>query len=79
MTDVDPGFPVLGGRTDYRASFTGDYGEGYILIKNNQWDDYNLVYADTQEAYSLVDYDVRYFAVIGEDVYFTSRESDTNT
>ncbi len=79
VPEFDPGFAVQGDMTDYRASFTGYYGESYILIKNNQWDDYNLVYADTQEAYSLVDYDVRYFAVIGEDVYFTSRDSDTNT
>ena len=79
VPEFDPGFAVQGYMTDYRASFTGYYGESYILIKNNQWDDYNLVYADTQEAYSLVDYDVRYFAVIGDDVYFTSRDSDAGT
>ena len=79
VPEIDPNLGMQGSVTDYRASFTGYYGNSYILIKNNQWDGYNLVYADTQEAYSLVDYDVRYFTVIGEDVYYTSRDADDGT
>ncbi|MCM1103681.1 MAG: DUF5050 domain-containing protein [Clostridium sp.] len=79
VPEIDPNLAVQGSVTDSRASFTGYYGENYILIKNNQWDDYNLVYADTQEAYALVDTDVRYFTVIDGDVYYTSRDADTGT
>lgn len=75
----DLGDSSAGTDTDYRAPFTGYYGGNYILIKNNQWDDYNLVYSDTTQAYALVDEDVRYFAVIGDEVYYTSRNSDTET
>lgn len=64
---------------DYRAPFTGYYGGDYILIKNNQWEGYNLVYSDTTEAYALVDEDVRYFTVVGDEVYYTSRDADTET
>lgn len=64
---------------DYRAPFTGYYGGDYILIKNNQWEGYNLVYSDSTEAYALVDEDVRYFTVVGDEVYYTSRDADTET
>lgn len=77
MDDLTGG--SAGNDTDYRASFTGYYGGEYILIKNNQWDGYNLVYSDTTEAYALVDEDVRYFSVIDGEVYYTSRNSDTET
>ena len=78
VPDFDPDM-VQGDMTDYRASFTGYFGDSYILIKNNQWDGYNLVYADTQDAYSLVDGDVRYFTVIGNEVYYTSRDTENET
>ncbi len=77
--EIDPDIAVDNSVTDYRASFTGYYGEDYILIKNNQWDDYKLTYADTQEAYSLSDKDVRYFMVIGGELYYTSRDADSET
>lgn len=79
LGNMDLGGSSAGTDTDYRAPFTGYYGGEYILIKNNQWDDYNLVYSDTTQAYALVDEDVRYFAVIGDEVYYTSRDSATET
>lgn len=79
LGDMDLSGSSAGTDTDYRAPFTGYYGGDYILIKNNQWDDYNLVYSDTTQAYALVDKDVRYFAVIGDEVYYTSRDSATET
>lgn len=64
---------------DYRASFTGYYDGDYIIIKNNQWESNNLIYSSSTEAYTLVDDDVRYFAVIGDEVYYTSRDSGNQT
>lgn len=75
----DLGNGSAGSDTDYRAPFTGYYAGDYILIKNNQWDGYHLVYSDTTQAYALVDEDVRYFAVIGDEVYYTSRDSANET
>lgn len=75
----DLGNSSAGTDTDYRAPFTGYYDGNYILIKNNQWDGYNLVYSDTTQAYALVDTDVRYFTVIGDEVYYTSRDSENET
>ncbi|MDE5817880.1 MAG: DUF5050 domain-containing protein [Lachnospiraceae bacterium] len=79
LGNMDLSDSSAGTDTDYRAPFTGYYGGDYILIKNNQWDDYHLVYSDTTQAYALVDEDVRYFTVIGDEVYYTSRDTDTET
>lgn len=67
---------------DYRAAFTGytDSSMSYLLLKNNQWEDNTLIYTDTEKYYALVtDKKVRYFTVIGNEVYYSTYDSDTET
>lgn len=76
----DP-IPVTPGDGTVMASGTGYTNGQFIVLKNNNWEDNELVYSDTEEWYTILNTDerVQFFQIIGDYIYYTTYDgSSTN-
>ncbi len=66
---------------DYRAGFTGYTNENvdYMILKNNQWEENTLIYTDSEKYIALTDQRVSYFQVIGDEIYYSTYDPDSET
>ncbi len=72
---------VSGDAEDGMASFTAytDEAVEYLVLHSSQWEANSLVYTDTEKFIVLSDQDVRYFMVIGNEVYYSVFDEITET
>ena len=72
---------ISGDVEDGMASFTAYTNEAveYLVIHSSQWEPNSLVYTDTEKFIVLSEQDVRYFMVIGDEVYYSVFDETTET
>jgi len=75
-------FVPMSDSEDYRAGFTGYTNENidFMILKNNQWDANTLIYTDSEKYIDLTgEQTVSYFQVIGDEVYYSSYNKNSET
>ncbi len=64
------------GGINFRASFVGYSGDDFVILKNNQWEGSPLICINGDGShYVITDKNVMYYQVIGNEIYYTTRNS----